>query len=51
LVLLPQPGTKQLGNFPPHPKFAKSCLVVRHNKLQPFCPPPKIAAGCGHGRI
>ena len=37
----------QLGNSPP-PKFSKTCLVVRYNKLQSFCP-PKISASCGPG--
>jgi len=26
----------------PSPKFLNSCLVVRYNKLQPFCPPKVV---------
>jgi len=41
----PQPwGTT--GKF--SPKFSKTCLVVRYNKLQFFL--PKISAGCGPGK-
>jgi len=48
-----QARNQETGNraTAPPTKFLKTCLVVRcNNKIESFCPTPKISAGCVPGR-
>jgi len=47
-IVQANPTTRGVTGQSPTQIFQKTCLVIRYNKLQSFCPsPPKISAGCG----